>query len=98
MRRTGREMHAVMQERTIPTSLAFATLAKHLSSPEKYVQVVHDSQEVLKKLVSKVAATSTSTNPVQLVVCDLSSFSYTTVGLFADGCFDGQVLWSWGSE
>lgn len=97
VRLTGRELDAVMPERTIPTSVVFATLTRHLSSTEKYTEVVLEAQAIIKKIVNRVASASTPLVPIQLVVSNLTTFSFRTVELFDDGCFDGEALWGCGS-
>ena len=97
LRRTGRETTQVMPETTIPTSLVFATLMLHLSTPGRYHAVMVEARSFLRKLVSKLASTSPP-GSVELVVCNLTDFTFRTVAIFDDGSIDGALLWGAGSQ
>lgn len=95
VRRTGRETTPTMPERTIPSSMVFATLSRQLSTKDVYDSTRVQARYVLRKIISHMVA---SVKGINLMVVNTTDFFVSKETLSHDGCLSGSAVWGSGSQ
>ena len=95
VRRTGRETTPTMPERTIPSSMVFATLSRQLSTKDVYDSTRVQARYVFRKIISHMVA---SVKGINLMVVNTTDFFVSKETLSHDGCLSGSAVWGSGSQ
>lgn len=83
-----------MPERTIASSVVFATIARHLASKEVYDSTRVQARRVLRQIVGLMVS---SVRNINLMVVNVSNFLASRETLSDDGCMPGSAVWGPGS-
>ena len=84
-----------MPERTIPSSMVFATLSRQLSTKDVYDSTRAQARYVLRKIIGHMVA---SVKDINLMVVNTTDFFVSREVLTHDGCLPGLAVWGSGSQ
>lgn len=94
VRKTGREVTPTMPERTIASSVVFATLARHLANKEVYGSTRVTARRFLRQIVGLMVS---SVPGINLMIVNVTNFLVSRETLSDDGCLPGLAVWGPGS-